>query len=64
MNAANDSATGAENFASDAPARSTSAVAVSDTARPYRGRRLSWVEFYKLTNRQPANDNDDVAEAA
>ncbi|WP_292414460.1 hypothetical protein [Mesorhizobium sp.] len=31
----------------------------------YRGRRLSWQEFYKLTGREPAaNDNERPAEKA
>ncbi len=29
-----------------------------DTARPYRGRRMSWAEFYRLRpDRRPANDD-------
>lgn len=47
---------------SEAMIRSTSSDAVSDSARPFRGRRLSWAEFEQLTGRQrptAANDNDD-----
>lgn len=25
----------------------------------YRGRRISWAEFYKLTGREPKADNDN-----
>ncbi len=38
-----------------------------DTDRPYRGRRLSWTEFYQLTGRkQPeaANDNHEQRDQA
>ncbi len=47
--------------------RTTSDSAVSETARPYRGRRLSWREFYQLRpDRRPAaaNDNQDQREVA
>lgn len=31
----------------------------------YRGRRLSWAEFYRLTGREPAaNDNKPAEKAA
>ena len=30
----------------DIPARATSANAVSDSAKPFRGRHISWQEFY------------------
>ncbi|MER8858992.1 hypothetical protein NKI09_15215 [Mesorhizobium sp. M0757] len=39
--------------------RSTASKAVSESARPYRGRRMSWEEFYKLTARAPIADNDN-----
>lgn len=32
--------------------RTTSAGPISETARPYRGRRLSWREFEQLTGRR------------
>lgn len=36
-----------------------------DTDRPYRGRRLTWAEFYALRpDRRPANDNRPVERAA
>lgn len=39
-------------------ARSTTASSVGDSSRPYRGRRLSWAEFYQLRpDLKPANDN-------
>ena len=47
----------------DSPARTTSANAVSDSARPYRGRRISWEEFYRLMD-EVANDNAKREEAA
>lgn len=40
------------------PRRVTGADAVAESARPSRGRRLSWEEFYLLRpDRRPANDN-------
>lgn len=39
----------------------------AETARfdgAYRGRRLSWAEFYRLTGREPANDNKPAEKAA
>ncbi|BBD37541.1 hypothetical protein Amn_24210 [Aminobacter sp. Y103A] len=38
-------------------------TAPSDTNRPHRGRRMSWEEFYRLTDRKPpkaGNDNEKV----
>lgn len=37
-----------------------------ESDRPFRGRRLSWAEFARLTGREPPKpDNDnDAAEAA
>ncbi|MER8664395.1 hypothetical protein NKH34_25015 [Mesorhizobium sp. M1148] len=37
--------------------RSTASKAVSESARPYRGRRLSWAEFRALV-KEAANDNE------
>jgi hypothetical protein len=38
--------------------RTTSADAVTDSAKPFRGRRLSWREFHALRpDLRPANDN-------
>lgn len=40
------------------------ATVPSDTDKPYRGRRLSWREFYAMRpDLRPDNDNDDVREA-
>jgi hypothetical protein len=39
-------------------ARSTSAESISDTAKPHRGRRLSWAAFYtERPDLAAANDN-------
>ena len=39
-------------------ARSTSSTPTTESARPYRGRRVSWEEFYSLRpDLKPANDN-------
>jgi|EndMetStandDraft_9_1072997.scaffolds.fasta_scaffold361248_1 hypothetical protein len=49
----------------DNPARSTSSTAVSDCTRAYRGRRLSWQEFYaQRPDLKPANDNLEVGTGA
>jgi hypothetical protein len=38
--------------------RTTSADAVTESARPYRGRRLSWAEFFReRPDLKPDNDN-------
>lgn len=35
----------------------------TENDRPYRGRRLSWAEFYKLTGRKtPVAGNDNTKE--
>ena len=47
--------------------RTTSADAVSEGARPFRGRRLSGAEFEALAGRQRAavaNDNEDTKREA
>lgn len=46
-------------------ARSTGRDPVSDTDRAYRGRRITWEEFFVLTGRTPpvvANDNTQAGE--
>ncbi len=38
---------------------------LTDADRPYRGRRITWREFYRLTERkapEAANDNDKEEE--
>ena len=38
--------------------RTTTATPVTESAKPYRGRRLSWSEFYSIRpDLKPANDN-------
>lgn len=35
----------------------------ADTDRPYRGRRISWAEFWTMRpDRRPANDSDPLGE--
>jgi hypothetical protein len=51
----------------DSHTRTTGRDAVSQSARPFRGRRLSWKEFEALTGRKPpaaANDNEKQEQAA
>lgn len=37
----------------------TAHARTADVDRPYRGRRMSWAEFYALRpDRRPANDNE------
>lgn len=38
-------------------ARSTSTTSTTESAKPYRGRRMSWQEFRKLM-KEAANDNE------
>lgn len=45
--------------------RKSSQNAPEESSRPYRGRRLSWTEFYRLRpDRKPANDNGKAGRAA
>lgn len=44
-------------------ARSTGRGAVSDTTKPYRGRRISWEQFYTFTGRKPPVADNDNAQA-
>ncbi|MCZ8546278.1 hypothetical protein OOJ09_18980 [Mesorhizobium qingshengii] len=44
----------------DETKRSTSDNTVSESAKPYRGRRMSWTEFRKLMQ-EAANDNREEA---
>ena len=45
--------------------RSTGRNPVSDANRPFRGRRITWTEFYELhPDRRPANDNNKREDAA
>jgi hypothetical protein len=49
--------------------KSTAGATAEMTHRPYRGRRLSWQEFFerhpeRRAARQAANDNGEVEEAA
>ena len=40
-------------------ARSTSKTTTTEFAKPFKGRRLSWTEFYQLRpDLRPANDNE------
>lgn len=40
--------------------RTTSREPASESARPFRGRRLSWAEFFKeRPDLRPANDNQE-----
>jgi hypothetical protein len=49
----------------DTFARTTSRDPASDSAKPYRGRRLSWAEFFReRPDLRPDNDNDAKVEAA
>lgn len=42
-----------------AVSRTTSSLDVTEAAKPYRGRRMSWAEFYReREDLQPANDNE------
>lgn len=44
-------------------ARSTSTTSTTESAKPYRGRRVSWAEFYSLRpDLRPANDNRQSGE--
>lgn len=46
-------------------ARSTSVTSTSESAKPYRGRRMSWEEFYALRPDLLAdNDNEQRTEEA
>ncbi|MER8783367.1 hypothetical protein NKH60_19330 [Mesorhizobium sp. M1006] len=39
--------------------RSTSVTSTDESTKPYRGRRMSWKEFYALRpDLRPANDNE------
>lgn len=42
-------------------ARSTSTTSTTESAKPYRGRRMSWEEFRKLM-KEAANDNERPGE--
>ncbi|WP_163269649.1 hypothetical protein [Chelativorans alearense] len=46
--------------------RTTSTTDTTESARPYRGRRITWEEFYALRpDLRPANDNSHtLAETA
>lgn len=45
-------------------AKRTAHAHTADNDRPYRGRRLTWAEFYQLRpDRKPANDNEPVKPA-
>lgn len=38
---------------------------LDDSAKPYRGRRMTWQEFWRLRpDRKPANDNQTATRAA
>lgn len=37
--------------------RTTGRAPVGDSDRPFRGRRLSWAEFYLMPDLRPANDS-------
>lgn len=39
------------------PARTTTTEAVTESAKPFRGRRMNWDEFRKLV-KEAANDNE------
>ncbi|WP_394891097.1 hypothetical protein ACG873_07175 [Mesorhizobium sp. AaZ16] len=46
----------------DAYQRTTGREPASESARPYRGRRLSWKEFYReRPDLRPDNDNERLA---
>ena len=48
----------------DAYVRTTSREPASESARPFRGRRLSWAEFYReRPDLRPDNDNKQEAVA-
>lgn len=43
--------------------RTTGRDDVADSDRPFRGRRLSWAEFYRMRpDLRPANDNQQEQE--
>ena len=44
-------------------ARSTSVASTTESAKPYRGRRMSWTEFRKLM-KEAANDNERCSMAS
>jgi hypothetical protein len=43
--------------------RTTSVTSTTESAKPYRGRRLTWAEFRKLL-KEAANDNEEASAAA
>lgn len=45
--------------------RSTSTTTTNESAKPFRGRRMSWWEFYALRpDLRPANDNERTPKSA